>query len=836
MYKGNQPSTKNTAMKPFNSQNNIKKKSATVSKDKATTKFSSFNNVVQNNQSIDLNSSKRNSPGNSMILNGVGNNLSSKLNKNKYSISYAALHQEKLNKTKNSKEDSINLSKRLPTNSSINLYNSNNNITEENNNSQFLQTANKTNPNEKNYLYVQNKGNKNVPNTTRNNSTNNVNINFPKPPINTNNYNSNNNINKNISIVQLNFNDANKTSSEKQQQPQHLSRRESSENNINLNINNPTNTINSDIKNKTTVQNNFTFNNNNLHNSNVNVNTNNNTNGNVLTGNNNNLNTAANVDNANSNLYLNSKNSKKNDTDKITNTHPNSSQNVSKNNSANKAKGNLVNSKLDSTKKFAQDIAISKGKKNIYDMIKNTSTKKPTTNTSKNNNSLSSVFSNQLKKAQASTEVKIVSNDKETSFLNLNNSQNQENLYQRNSKNLKNNNKINPVISSNFSPSPLKPVKNDQNPFTNLNGSLRFSLSDLNNENKEDANTDEKSAEFFTGEFNRYRKDTKVNNNTTKKASVDFTINDNKKDNNIGNTNNNTNKKNDNHNEKNPQEDDFNFNYNDEKIYSENLENSRKEFVEDDLEDFKSDDNKDKNIIKKDNNNKNENENNNVNSNANNSNNANKFHIRAKSNNYFSNEPLTSIEEIDEKHNLQNTEENVKSNKDNSQKEDFGLTYFNRKTAGNELILNNLDGDLNNKNKDSETKRKSSNNTSVNNPLTNFNFSPTKKSYKNEIDESFSNMNPLNINNNPEEKNKENSKAENKKGFELKDDYNINKSLNLIQNLTNNISPINNIVDNGINKKVLEELNLNPNAQLKDNIEIYKKGRVRINIYFNFKK
>jgi hypothetical protein len=49
MYKGKQPSTKNTTTKSYNSQTNVSKKSATVSKDKTAPKFSSFNNIIQNN-------------------------------------------------------------------------------------------------------------------------------------------------------------------------------------------------------------------------------------------------------------------------------------------------------------------------------------------------------------------------------------------------------------------------------------------------------------------------------------------------------------------------------------------------------------------------------------------------------------------------------------------------------------------------------------------------------------------------------------------------------------------------------------------------------------------
>jgi len=867
MYKGKQPlASKNPTTKSSKSESIIGKKSTTVIKESAAPKFSSFNNVIQTNQSIDMNSSRRQmnnqSPGNSMVLSGIaGNNSSSKaVTQRKYTNSYTAQYQEKqLNKSKNnnSKDNSLNASKRLATNTSVNNINSSKTftVTEDFDHTNCAHTVSNVNANEKNCNFVSNISRKNMNNA-----------NFPKPPIDTNGSNNNaknnfnsDNSNRNLVKVDLNLNNnIKKTENNQSQQQQQYSRLESAEN-------------------KNALQN-FTFNNtnNNMLNSNLNENSNLNnqsTNVNIPTGpgknynlNANNINSGSNMDSGNSNIYQNSKNTKQADGDKDK-ASPGANQNIYKNNSSSKITNaaNTANNKAENIKKFADDIAKSKGKNNIYDIIKNTSGKRPAANSTdpkgnlssrKNNNntinnSIASNANNKINnnnnnngsnsnKLLGSAEKKNIDNEKKNFILKLNmdNSQNLDNLTLRTSKNLNTSNQSKNATSNNilFSPA-IKPIKNDQNLFNNLNGSLGFSSIELLKSPKNDEDeikTPEKFAENATAAFNKYRNENKQKNSLDKKNPEELSnvVNNNYTDTNLNkNTTNNVINPNTNP-ESVPQEDDFNFNYNDEKIYSENQENSKKEMVEDDFDYFDK-------------------ANNAYSANSNNTTNLNnKFnHNRVKSNTYLSWEPLTAIEEIDEKHNLLNTEENSKSIKEvnlnadgqTKQKEDNSINkvgLLNKKStsnSNNNLININNYFDINKE----ENEKKKPNLQSLKN-ITNSKNSPSRKTNKYEAEgeelKKASNGTNAAASENRKDAN-ENKKPEMQKEFNFKENININKDFDSSQNMPNNISisPINKHVELGLKKKnsVETELNLTPIIQSKDPNEIYKKGRVIGFLYFD---
>lgn len=802
-------STGNT--KGYYNANIPNKKNSTASADKnskSSLNFNSFNNVIQNNQSVDFNNSRKlsnnPSPGNSVILaSGTG-----KMTRNKYTNSYAAIHQEKLNRSRQSKDDSLNASKRLNTNSSQNK----NNVDDYQTHQPLTQAR-----------II----NKNI-------ASSNKNVSFP-------------------------FNNIPK--------PRHDSLSSGNVSNK-LNKNNSKSNLNAtNINNANSNNNNVTFNNKEhiLYNTNPN-----NQSVNIQT------NIQTNPETGGSNIYVNSKNSQKNANSE--NNKESSAKNLQSLKSNSTTKINYGNNKEEQLKNFAMHIAATKGKQNIYDIIKGNNKAKSKSdnkintsitnsnkkmNASKNNISLSNSNSN----IRGSIEFSRIPNDNNPNL--LMNSENfdvnqLQKISERNS--ISNNNNVINITSArnsiNYNNSPLKPIKNDAN---NLNSSIGFSSIELIKTPQIGAQSPQQeinklllsSAENkVESSFNKY-KNNKTNSKVNSKTNSLEILNS-------GNSSSKNLESNLNRNVNIPQEDDFDFNYNDEKIYSENqIKMKRNNTIEDGIPEYfdKNESIKD-NIENNTNNNVNptnmiqgmvENEKEKV---INENPNLNKFnHMRSKSNFNFSNEPLTSIEEIDEKVNLQNTEENIKPTKDI--KENISATTPNTVM---EIMRSNKKNEKNIEENNSFNFNKANEivTNEINKPTDHINSkisSPTKKVYKNELEEiNGNNINPNNlinnVNNLPVNKteknqsinnnintNKEFSKEPNKKPASAKsfDFSSQGQEMNRQTNLTStNISPINNPIGaatseikqkNDINN---DFSNITPIIKSKDPEEVYKRARVNI--------
>jgi len=866
----NQPSTRLSSNN--NNKKQIPKTGVTMSKDKLSQqqKYFSNNNTTQTSQLIDISSSRRistnPSPGSSIILNGVSNNQSMKMTRNKIANSYAAKHQGKVNNIKINKDESMNISRRLSTNCNvINLQQNDKIIEEIDEHSECLPKTIGCDANEQNCNLLGKENKINIENDLNKKTSNNARISFAKPPlaiknsnkyipskINENNlYNDPNNKNinssKNISIdLNLqNYEDSNNykiiesNSGIIQDHKEHIPNEE----NLNfLKEDNYKDSASELMNNNKNIENDISFNNGNNY---INENTR--------------------IINKNMPSMNNIKPSNKNNV-----------PNLYKNYSEQKITGIIAKVKEEQYKKNLNDSGFSKTKKSIYDAIKNSSKKVNSTsfdsklnssknniNQNKSNNNLKLNKNNSINGNNKKNNNKIiltnaklnVSKDKENSSSISNIKEVSENIESTKDNNpliLKNKTLASEAFNKNLNASsPYKKESPENVIKNNLNSKPEKSLNEYliksRNEEEEENFSKNKSIENTTENFNKYRNAKKhgVNPEINSSEVNLFAHNSNEKNINLKEVNENK--------QQFPQEEKY--------VYSNTNKDIEKINVYENIEDQELEKKENLDFYIKSNFEKKKIEISNTDQDLNSLNSplytVNKINFQRNNSNNFSKNPLTSIEEIDEKNNLQLLEDSLKSskntktllNKENNKEfrklgvessinsNEFNIykrKYEKNLTKDDEENVNIRENLIEIQIKTKDLGINDNNPSDINNNVPLYYDLSKKENLNNELNEEYKNGIPLNI----QENNYNNIRAEEKekekhnfpKVFNYNAEINNNKDFIPIQDLMKNLSPINNSVNedkvNSIVKYNTENSNKNPINGSNLSNDIYIRGKV----------